>query len=176
MDNCNTIYGLYSIHNIDSKTTDSIIHAISIDKIILEKMIPDSKDYPSCVKFEIKPIVYINLYKSVEKIKESEFVIELHDGYLNYINNLNNSLDKQIILNGKMYCFASNKYNLTHYILAGHEDQIIINFLNCITRESDDTEEIQEIQEIKKLKIFKNNISENSIKFNTYYEDGLMNA
>jgi ribosomal 30S subunit maturation factor RimM len=67
-----------------------------------------------------------------------------------------------------MYCFASNKYNLTHHILAGHNDQIIINFSNLTN--------IEDMDEIKKIKMFQNNISENPIEFDTYYEDGLMNA
>jgi hypothetical protein len=154
MNDYNTIYGLYSI---DTENNESIIHAISTNKIILEKMIPT--EYPTYVKFEIKNVVCINLHKTEEKIEKTHFTIELKNGYLNYIDN-------SII--GKMYCFASNKYNLTHNILAEHNDQIIINFSHLTN--------IEEIDEIKKIRIFQNNISENPIEFDTYYEDGLMNA
>ena len=141
MNDYNNILGLYSI---DTENNESIIHAISTNKIILEKMIPN--DYPSYVKFEIKNMTCVK-----HKIEG-----------LSYISN--STIDK-LLPDGKMYCFASNKYNLTHHLLAGNNDQIIINFSH-----------LTNMDEIKKIRMFQNNISRNPIEFDTYYEDGCMNA
>ena len=126
-------------------------------------MIPN--DYPIYVKFEIKNVICVNLQKTEKKIENPQFTIGLKNGYLNYIDN---SIIDKSLHDGKTYCFASNRYNLTHHILAGHNDQIIINFSHLTN--------IEEMDEIKKIRIFQNNISENPIEFDTYYEDGLMNA
>lgn len=150
----NTIYGLYAITNCDYEK----VHSISLNKEKLEEIMNTqiTNEIKKKVKFEIKPI---RIYLLVALL-DNPFGLPI-----SYNLVLANSINVETFKNK---IFAFNKcttYNCTQCLVA-------------IAHNEDSTsDEYQEyLKFIKNKKIFYNNISENSINFDIYYDEGISNV
>ena len=159
------ILGLFSI----DKTDDScpILHAISLDNDILENMlkINVSKEDTEYAFFKIRPIKMFSVIKLLDPSKMAKFIKLQGDKKDMFITT-------PICI--KKFLFDKKTFGLNIQTKNKGYEQAIIVFLYG----SDHAEEEfnNYIKEIHNESIFKDNISKNSIMFDTYYYNGLMNA
>lgn len=150
----NTIYGLYTVPDGDYAT----VHSISVNKEKLEEIAENQipNEIKKIVKFEIKPIrVY-------------SFVTLLNNPFglpKSYNLMLANSIDLDTFKNK---IFAFNK------ITSFDCEQCLVAIAYNADSSSDEYQE--HLKFVKNLKLFDNNISENPINFDVFYDEGIMNV
>ena len=132
------------------------IMAISFDKEILENMIkehPENEDYKLVIKENLK--IY-NIWTSFDSEKQCEKQCEKH--HLMYVNSL---IIQPDYTKANLYAFNMTK-RINHGLDFVIENGIVD--LHCY------------FDKVNEIPMFKNNISANPILFDTYYEEGIMNA
>jgi hypothetical protein len=161
-----TIYALYAIPEDDYAT----VHAISLNQESLQEILDTkvSNKYKEMVKFEIKPIDFYLLIKFKEIIGNQNLAQLV---FRPFGNEKNLSLMKQSAINldsFKNKIFAFNKITTND----------ITQCLVVVAHDSDgSSDEYKEhLKYIKSQKIFENEISENPIAVNIYYDEGILNA
>lgn len=158
----NTIYGLYANSGNDYTTVHSISLSEEKLKEIIDTEIPN--EIKEIVKFEIKPIKVYLLTKLIEKknekIKFSDF-----DPSKNLILTLVNSIK---INNFKNKIFAFNKITTENCI------QCLVAIAHDFDASSYEYQE--HLKFVKRQKLFDNNISFSPIKFDIYYDEGILNV
>ena len=128
------------------------IMAISFDKEILENMIkehPENEDYKLVIKENLK--IY-NIWTSFDSEKQCE------KHHLMYVNSL---IIQPDYTKANLYAFNMTK-RINHGLDFVIENGIVD--LHCY------------FDKVNEIPMFKNNISANPILFDTYYEEGIMNA
>ncbi len=138
---------IYSLVSIDRESKDEYVQAISFDRQVLENfLVTVQPQYENLCDFAIKD--YLPIYKL-------QFVKELGKRLLlpvEYSNNL------------KLHGF--NK------ITSKYKNNQIVEECNNVLLDLSNTN----YDEIKDHKMFKDNVSLNEILFDTYYNEGIMNA
>jgi hypothetical protein len=161
--NAAEIFALYAEPEGDCGT----IHAISLNKDtlndILNNQVPE--EYKQMVKFVIKPIQVYLLIKFIEIEKANKI-------FKCFGTNKDLTLmpSSQVNINtfkNKMFGF-NKKINNGDYI------QSILIISNDNNYESEEYK--KHLEYVKEQDMFKNEISENQIMFDTYYDESIMNA
>jgi hypothetical protein len=171
MIDCQNIYGLFSNDKEDVDNECPILHAISINKETIKNILQTCVDpsYFEYANFEIK-IVKMHLVSTLLIRFDSELTKKKHSIFYGESNNIfiGKSLTcNEDIMTGKLYC--CNLRTIT-----GGYEQAILNFVHNSKSDSVDYKEY--IENIRKEKMFSGGLSENSIEFDTYYDEGLMNV
>lgn len=160
------IYALYAIPQDDYAT----VHAISLNQESLQEILDTkvSNKYKEMVKFEIKPIDFYLLFKFKEIIGKQETT---HALLRPFGNEKNLSLMKQSAI--KLDAF-NNKIFAFNKITTNDITQCLVVVAHDSDSSSDEYKE--HLKYIKSKKIFENEISDNPIAVNTYYDEGILNA
>ncbi len=171
MINCQNIYGLFSNDKEDVDNEYPILHAISVNKETIENMLKTCVDpsYFEYANFEIRTIK-MHLVTTLAIRFDSEFTKKKHRMFYGESNNImigKTLFSHKEIMSGKLYCC-----NLPTE--TGGYEQAVLNFVHNSESESIDYKEY--IENIRKEKMFSGGLSENSIEFDTYYDEGLMNV
>lgn len=143
------IYYIVSI-SCDNEN-DEYIMAMSLDKKILENMVVTNYKPNDDYKLEIREnlkIFQVWLSYNTEKLCDDYTVMYVSSSNINYDS-------------GKIYAFNREK-RINHGL-----DYIIENSLVDLSIFYD---------KINEITLFKDNLSANPISFDTYYEEGIMNA
>lgn len=161
-----TIYALYAIPDDDYAT----VHAISLNQENLQEILDWEvpSEFKEVVKFEIKPIDIYLLIKFKETIDNQNLVSALFSPFGNE-KNLSLMKQRSIRLDAfKNKIFAFNK------ITTNDITQCIVAVAHDSDGSSDEYK--KHLEYIKTQKIFNNSISNNSIEFDIFYDEGILNA
>jgi len=161
-----TIYALYAIPEDDYAT----VHAISLNQESLQEILYDlvPNEFKEMVKFEIKPIDFYLLI-NFKEIVESK---NLASAFLTPFGNEKKlSLMKQSGIRLEAY---KNKIFAFNKITTNDIKECIVAVAHNADSCSDEYKE--HLKYIKSQKIFKNEISNNPIHLNVFYDEGIINA
>lgn len=157
-----TIYGLYAVPEGDYET----IHSISLNQEKLQEIIntkiPD--EIKEIVKFQIKPIKIYLLIKLLNNPETNKF-FKIFGTSKNLILMLANSIKVDTFKNK---IFAFNR------IITNDCTQCLVAIVNDTDSSSEEYQE--HLKYVKSQKLFENNISDNPIDFDVYYDESIMNV
>jgi hypothetical protein len=142
------IYYLVSVSGNDENDYEEYIMAISYNKEVLENMIDEHTKLDQCFTFVIKENLKIQNFLGYSANKTGNFKLLFYENY----DICNISEDDKL--------YAYNLVNL---------DNIVENRLLRVYKKDLDKFKTHLHNNV-------NNISTNPIEFNTYYEEGIMNA
>jgi hypothetical protein len=149
------------------------VHAISFNKENLENILDTRvpKEYKEMAKYVIKPINVVSLIKLLKNEYTSEVTGKKFR--LNAFGT-NNDLLLMHTFKAKVNEFKNKMFAFNEKLKNGEYLQSII----IIAHDADYDSIIykEHLEYVKKQKIFKNNISDNPIEFDVYYDEGIINA
>lgn len=161
-----TIYALYAIPEDDYAS----VHAISLNKENLEEIIETKipNEIKEIIKFEIQPIDFYLLVKLKENIGNQNTVSSILKPFG---NEKNLCLMKQHSIRPDAY---KNKIFAFNKITTNGITQCLVAVAHDSDAYSDEYRE--HLEYIKSQKIFQNEISDNPININVYYNEGILNT
>jgi hypothetical protein len=161
----NLIYGLYAIPEGDLPT----IHAISLSKEVLQDILIDQvpDEFKQIVKWDIHPIQTFIVCRLLNLTSHN------NDSTIEFVEKIGTNLMLMPLNKVKLDSFENKIFGFNK-VLKNSNFYQTINYSYGVSIWSE--EYTKHLEYINSEDTFNNNVSENPIQFDQYYDEGIMNA